>query len=358
MSRFAELLGSAAPYVIAEMSGNHNQSLERALDIVEAAADAGVQAIKLQTYTADTMTLNIGGPGFIIKDEQSLWNGRTLYDLYEEAHTPWEWHAPIMLRARELGIECFSTPFDETAVDFLEELDVPAYKIASFENIDLRLIERVAATGKPMIISTGMADERQIEEAIATAKANGCRDLALLHCISSYPTPPEASNLRTLVDMKERFGMVVGLSDHTLTTATAVAAVALGAEIIEKHVTLRRTDGGPDAAFSMEPHELKQLVEDCRISHKALGVVTYEQETCEKSNAVFRRSLYITQNMRKGDDFTTQNLRCIRPGHGAAPKFLPQVLGKKSVRALTRGTPLNLTDVEPGIDGNNLGENI
>ncbi len=358
MSRFVELLGSAAPFVIAEMSGNHNQSLERALDIVEEAAAAGVQAIKLQTYTADTMTLNISSPGFVIEDEQSLWNGRTLYDLYEEAHTPWEWHAPIMLRARELGIECFSTPFDETAVDFLEELDVQAYKIASFENIDLPLIGRVAATGKPMIISTGMADERQIEEAIATAKANGCRDLALLHCISSYPTPPEASNLRTLVDMKERFGMMVGLSDHTLTTATAVAAVALGAEIIEKHVTLRRTDGGPDAPFSLEPPELKQLVEDCRLAHLALGITTYEQAPCEQGNTLFRRSLYVTQNMCKGDKFTTQNLRCIRPGHGAAPKFLPQVLGKKSVRALIRGTPLNLTDVESGIDGNNPEENI
>ena len=335
----------APPWMVAEMSGNHNQSLDRALEIVAAAAEAGAHALKMQTYTADTMTLDLDAPGFRIEDEQSLWHGRTLYELYEEAHTPWDWHAPIMDRARELGLICFSTPFDSTAVDFLEELNVPVYKIASFENVDLPLIGRVARTGKPMIISTGMADEAQIEEAVATARAQGCRDLVLLHCVSGYPTRPEESNLRTLPDLAQRFGVPVGLSDHTLTTATAVAAVALGAGVIEKHMTLCRAEGGPDAAFSLEPDEFKRLVEDCRVAHAALGEATYEHAACEQSSLVFRRSLYVVNDVAEGALFTPENLRCIRPGYGAAPKHLDAVLGKEALRPLTRGTPLDLADV-------------
>jgi len=333
------------PFVIAEMSGNHNQSLERALEIIDAAAAAGAHAVKLQTYTADTMTLKLDAPGFRIEDERSPWFGRTLYNLYEEAHTPWEWHAQLMQRANELGLECFSTPFDSTAVDFLEELGVSAYKIASFENVDLPLIGRVARTGKPMIISTGMADEAQIEEAVVTARAQGCRDLVLLHCVSGYPSRPEESNLRTLPNLAQRFGVPVGLSDHTLTTATAVAAVALGAVVIEKHMTLCRAEGGPDAAFSLEPDEFKRLVEDCRVAHAALGKATYEQAACEQSSLVFRRSLYVVKDVAEGALFTPENLRCIRPGYGAAPKHLDAVLGKEALRSLTRGTPLDLADV-------------
>ena len=328
------------PYVIAELSGNHNGDIERALRIMEACKEAGADAVKLQTYTPDTMTIDHDGEDFQVKG--GLWDGHTLYSLYQMAHTPWEWHPALFEGGRTLGITVFSTPFDETAVDFLEEMEVPAYKIASFENIDIPLISRVAATGKPMIISTGMAEEVEIREAVDAARQGGCSELALLHCVSGYPTLPEETNLRTLVDLADRFGVVSGLSDHTLTTATAVAGVALGAAIVEKHVTLRRADGGPDAAFSLEPDELARLVEDCRTAYAALGRATYERAESEKGNMAFRRSLYVVEDVAEGEELTLRNVRVIRPGHGAAPKHLPEVLGRKAVKAISRGTALTL----------------
>ncbi|WP_205944559.1 pseudaminic acid synthase [Pelagibius litoralis] len=327
------------PYIIAELSGNHNGELERALALVEAAASAGADAVKLQTYTADTMTIDHDGQDFRI--EGGLWDGKTLYELYEWAHTPWEWHEAIFAKGGELGLAVFSSPFDATAVDFLEGLGAPAYKIASFEVTDLPLIEKVAKTGKPMIISTGMANLDEIDEAMETARAHGSGEIVLLHCISGYPTPPEEVNLRTLSDLTKRFGAVSGLSDHTLGPEVPIAAVALGAHVIEKHFTLHRADGGPDAAFSLEPQELQQLCETCRTTWAALGQAGYARKPSELGNAAFRRSLYVVEDIAAGQPFTEKNLRAIRPGHGLPPKHLRDFLGKPAKNAIKRGTPLS-----------------
>jgi pseudaminic acid synthase len=331
------------PYVIAEMSGNHNQSLDRALSIVDAAAAAGADAIKLQTYTADTMTIDIDAPGFIIDDPNSLWAGRGLHALYDEAHTPWDWHQPIMERAASHGLHCFSTPFDETAVDFLETLDVPAYKIASFECTDLPLIRKVAATGKPMIVSTGMASLAEIDETVRTARAAGCRDLVLLKCTSTYPATPENSNLRTLPVLREAFGCHVGLSDHTMGCGAAVAAVAFGAVMVEKHFTLSRADGGVDSAFSLEPSELALLRTETERAWLALGTPTFGLSRAETGSLRFRRSLYIVEDLRAGDELTARNLRAIRPGHGLPTRELPALLGQRVMRDVARGTPASWT---------------
>jgi pseudaminic acid synthase len=328
------------PFIIAEMSGNHNHSLERALAIVEAASRAGAHAVKLQTYTADTLTIDVDRDEFIIHDEKSLWKDRSLYKLYQEAHTPWGWHRPIMDRCRELGIICFSTPFDETAVDFLEELNVPAYKIASFENTHLPLIRRVAATGKPLFISTGMATEEEIDEALNAAIEAGGNDIVLLKCTSTYPATPESTNILTIPHMSDQFGVPVGLSDHTLGIGVAVASVALGAVAIEKHFTLRRADGGVDASFSMEPEELQKLVIETKQAWQALGCVSYGPTESEKASLKFRRSIYAVKNMKAGEFFTKDTIRVIRPGNGLAPKHLDSVLGKRASREIKRGTPV------------------
>ncbi len=330
----------ARPYLIAEMSGNHNQSLDRALEIVDAAAASGADAIKLQTYKAETMTLNVRAPGFVIEDEKSLWNGRQLYELYEEAHTPWEWHAPIMQRAAAHGLHCFSTPFDDTAVDFLESLNVPAYKIASFENTDLPLIRKVASTGKPMIISTGMATVAEIDEAIRAAKQAGCQDIVILKCTSTYPATPENTNIRTIANMRETFGCEVGLSDHTMGCGVAVASVAMGAVVIEKHFTLRRADGGVDSAFSLEPDEFRMLRAETDRAWQSLGSICYGGTDAEDKSLIFRRTLYVARDMEAGDVFTPENLRAVRPGYGLPPKFLNTVLGKRINQDVLAGTPL------------------
>jgi len=327
------------PFLIAEMSGNHNQSLERALAIVEAAAAAGAQALKIQTYTADTMTLDVDEGEFHI--DHPLWGGQSLHKLYQLAYTPWEWHAPIFSRARELGMLAFSTPFDASAVDFLESLDVPAYKIASFENADLPLIRKVAATGKPMIVSTGMATLAELDEMVQAARGAGCRDLVLLKCTSTYPATPENSHIRTIPHMRELFGCQVGLSDHTPGIGASVAAVALGATVIEKHFTLRRADGGVDASFSLEPEELAALVTETERAWQALGQVRYGPTEAEASSRVYRRSLYIVRDMARGDVLNPENLRAIRPGLGLAPKYYDQLLGRRLARDARRGTPLS-----------------
>jgi N-acetylneuraminate synthase len=328
------------PFVIAEMSGNHNHSLDRALAIVDAAADAGVDALKLQTYTPDTMTIDLDEREFHIADPASPWAGTSLYDLYGQACTPWGWHAPLFERARARGLVAFSTPFDASAVDFLESLDVPCYKIASFENTDLPLIQRVAATGKPVIVSTGMASQAELEEAVAAARGAGCRDLVLLKCTSTYPASPEHSNLATIPDLRARFECEVGLSDHTMGSDVAVAAVALGATVIEKHLTLARADGGVDSAFSMEPAEMAQLVAAAGDAWRALGQVSYGPTPAEQPSLQFRRSLYVVADVKAGAPFTAANVRAIRPGLGLPPKFFEQVIGRRAAVDIARGTPL------------------
>lgn len=335
------LLGpSYAPFIIAEMSGNHNQSLDRALEIVETAARVGVHALKIQTYTAETMTLDINDGDFFIDDPDSLWKGNSLYQLYQQAYTPWEWHKPIFDRCKELGIIGFSTPFDATSVDFLESLDVPCYKIASFENIDLPLIRKVASTGKPMIISIGMATIAELDETVRAAREAGCHDLTLLKCTSTYPASPKNMNLMTIPHLRELFGVQVGLSDHTLGIGVALASVALGATVIEKHFTLSRADGGVDAAFSMEPTEMQQLVIESERAWQALGEIKYSATKDEETSLTFRRSLYIGQDMESGDLLTADNLRIVRPGKGLSPKFFDVLVGKSVKQAVRRGTPV------------------
>ena len=332
---------SHPPFIIAEMSGNHNHSLERALEIVEAAAKAGAHALKIQTYTADTMTLDIDEGEFFISDPQSLWNGTSLYKLYEEAHTPWAWHKPIFDRCRELGVLGFSTPFDDTAVDFLETLDVPCYKIASFENTDLPLIRKVAATGKPMIISTGMASIAELDETVSSARAAGCNDLILLKCTSTYPATPENTNISTIPHMRDLFRCQVGLSDHTMGVGVSVASVALGATVIEKHFTLNRADGGVDSTFSLEPAEMRSLVFESERAHQAVGHISYGVTKAEQGSLRFRRSLYLVQDVRAGDVLGRHNVRAIRPGFGLAPKFTDLVIGRRINSDAKRGTPLS-----------------
>lgn len=328
------------PFVIAEMSGNHNQSLERALEIVEAAAKTGAHALKIQTYTPDTMTLDLDEREFHISDPNSLWAGTSLYKLYGEAYTPWEWHKPIFDRARELGIIAFSTPFDDTAVDFLESLNVPCYKIASFENTDLPLIRRVAATGKPLIISTGMATIAELDDTVHAAREAGCIDLILLKCTSTYPASPENTNILTIPHMREMFNCEVGLSDHTMGVGVSVASVAMGATVVEKHFTLNRADGGVDSSFSMEPAEMTQIVIETERAWQALGKVSYGATEAEKKSIIFRRSLYVVHDMKAGDIFSNDNLRAIRPGLGLPTKFIEQFVGKRITCDIKRGTPL------------------
>jgi len=326
------------PFIIAEMSGNHNQSLDRALEIVEAASKTGVNALKIQTYTADTITLDVSEGEFFIEDKNSLWKGKSLYELYEQAYTPWEWHKPIMERANELGMLCFSTPFDDTAVDFLEDLEVPAYKIASFENTHLPLIKKVASTGKPMIISTGMASVAEMDEMVQTIRDAGCEQFILLKCTSTYPATPGNSNVLTIPHMRKLFNCEVGLSDHTMGIGASVAAVAHGATVIEKHFTLNRADGGVDSAFSMEPEEMKQLVIETERAWLSLGEVKYGASEVEKGSLTFRRSLYIAEDMKKGDMLTEKNLRIVRPGLGLPPKYYDILLGRILKKDVKKGT--------------------
>ena len=331
--------GTMPPYVIAELSANHNGRLETALRIIDEAQRAGADAVKLQTYTPDTITLDCSEEDFLIHG--GLWDGRNLYALYREAHMPWDWHAPLFEHARKKGITIFSSPFDKTAIDLLEDLNAPAYKIASFEAIDLPLIKYAAGTGKPMIISTGMADAEEILEAIEAARAGGCRELAILHCVSGYPAPAEDYNLRTIPDMIARFGLVTGLSDHTLDNTTAIASVALGASILEKHFTLNRQGGGPDDSFSLEPAELAALCRDSKTAWNALGRVDYGRKSSEQGNVKFRRSLYFVKDMKAGDMITEESVRSVRPGYGLAPKYKEDVIGKRASRDIRKNTPVS-----------------
>ena len=328
------------PFVIAEMSGNHNQSLEKALSIIDAAADAGAHAIKLQTYTADTLTINVAHDEFFIADPKSLWKGRNLYELYQEAHTPWEWHPTLFERAKARDMLCFSTPFDETSVDFLEEMDVPAYKIASFENNHLPLLRKVARTGKPVIMSTGISMLADIEIAVKTLRENGCRDLILLKCTSTYPAMPDNTNLITIPHMADLFDCHVGLSDHTLGIGVSVAAVALGARVIEKHFTVSRAEGGVDAAFSLEPHEFKMLVEETERAFLGLGKITYGILEDERKSLAFKRSIYVVEDMKAGEVFNKSNIRIIRPGLGISPGYFDTMLGKVVNKDVRKGTAL------------------
>ncbi len=332
------------PYIIAELSANHNGRIENAYKIIEVAKQSGADAIKLQTYRPDTLTIDMQTSDFMI--EGGLWHGQSLYQLYESAYMPWDWHKPLFDFARKLEITIFSSPFDNTAIDLLEDLNAPAYKIASFEAIDLPLIKYAASTGKPMIISTGMADAEEIQEAIDAARTGGCKKLAILHCVSGYPAPAEDYNLRTIPDMMSRFGVVTGLSDHTIDNSTAIASVALGASIIEKHVTLDRSGGGPDDSFSLEPKELEALCKDARTAWSALGKVDYGRKSSEQGNVKFRRSLYVVKDIKAGEIISQDNVKSIRPGYGLAPKYYEQILGKKAKENLQKGTPLSIELVE------------
>ncbi len=341
-----EIGPDSPPYIVAELSANHNGDINRAFAIMEAARDAGAHAVKLQTYTADTITIDHDGPGFVI--EGGLWDGRRLHELYQEASTPWDWHRALFDKGRELGIAVFSSPFDETAIELLESLQAPAYKIASFELVDLPLIRQAAMTGKPLVMSTGMANLAEIGDAVSAAREAGCDQLILLHCVSSYPAPADQSNLRTIADLTMRFDVITGLSDHTLGTSVSIAATALGAPFIEKHFTLRRSDGGPDSAFSLEPAELEQLVEGTLTAWQALGRVNYDRTESERGNVQFRRSLYAVADIREGELLTARNTRSIRPGFGLPPKHFPEILGKRATRDIPRGTPLAFSMIAGG----------
>ena len=333
-----EIGNSFSPYIIAEMSANHNGDINNAYKIIDMAKSSGADCVKLQTYTPDTITIDSKLPDFQLTE--GLWAGQSLYELYEGAFTPWEWHKPLFDYAKKVGITIFSSPFDNTAVDLLEDLNTPAYKIASFEVVDFPLIKYVAQTGKPMIISTGMADAEEIQEAIEAAREGGCKELAILHCVSGYPAPAEDYNLRTLVDMQKKFGLITGLSDHTIDNATAIASVALGASIIEKHVTLDRNGGGPDDSFSLESEELKQLCVWAKTAWGSLGQVDYGRKSSEQANVKFRRSLYFVKDIKEGEVITTEHVKSIRPGNGLAPKFYEQILGKTVKLDVVRGTPV------------------
>lgn len=336
-----DLQNLTKPFIIAEMSGNHNHSLERALAIVDAAAETGVDALKLQTYTADTITLNVNEGEFFINEPGNLWKGESLYSLYQKAYTPWEWHKAIFDRCKEKGLICFSTPFDFTAVDFLEELDCPIYKVASLENIDLPLIKKIAQTGKPMIVSTGLASVGELQEMVDTARENGCQDLTLLKCTSSYPATPEGTNLLTIPHLKSLFNCNVGLSDHTLGIGAAVASMAVGGRVVEKHFTLSRADGGVDCAFSLEPDEMSMLVRECNTAVTALGHIEYGVQEQEKLSLPYRRSLYIAEDMKAGDVLNERNLRSVRPGLGLAPKYYETLLGRKVKKDVCMGTAMS-----------------
>jgi pseudaminic acid synthase len=334
-------IGPGRPvFVVAEISGNHNRNIKRAKAIIDAAAKSGADAVKLQTYTPDTITIDSNRPDFVVRTGRD-WKGKTLYQLYGEAYTPWEWHAELFDYAKNRGLVCFSTPFDRTSVDFLEKLRQPVYKIASFEIIDIPLLEAVGATKKPVIMSRGMATLEDMTLAIRTLKKFGCPEIILLQCVSAYPAKPEHFNLATIPDMRRRFKTLVGLSDHTLTHEVSVAAVALGASVIEKHVTLRRSDGGPDASFSLEPHELSELVRSVRAAQVAIGAPLYGANPGEKDNLVFRKSLFVVKDLKKGERFSADNVRSIRPGNGMHPKFFRQVLGKRAKKDISKATPLS-----------------